>query len=78
MPPRNIFAWTPPTHPYPEFVSLNETGGQITLTVRGPKRAADPPDYPHDLPGHTVEVVLPRAQLTELACRLAALVADKA
>lgn len=31
---RNIFAHTAPENPYPEYLSINEEGGNITVTVR--------------------------------------------
>lgn len=34
---RNIFAHTDPALGYPEYLSINERGGKIQITVRGPR-----------------------------------------
>jgi hypothetical protein len=61
---QNIYAYTPNTHPYPEFVSLNKKpDGAITLTVREP---AKPGPYSDKDCGSTVEVPMPRGELLNL------------
>ena len=60
----NIYAYTPNTNPYPEYVSLNrKDDGTITLTVREP---AKPGQYSDKDCGATVAVPIPRAELLRL------------
>ncbi len=60
----NKFAYTSPEAIYPEFVSLNESGGFYTLTVRG--RRKENGDC-----GATVDVPMPAAELARLRDALA-------
>lgn len=65
---KNIFAYTPNTHPYPEFVSINQQdNGEITLTVR---EAAKPGEFSDKDCGLTVMVKLPLEQIEEMATSL--------
>ena len=59
----NIYAYTPSTQPYPEFVSLNRQGGDVTLTVREP---AKPGPHSDKDCGATVSVKIPRQELQKL------------
>lgn len=38
---RNIAAFTPVEHPYPQYVSINDRDGLIEITVRSPADADD-------------------------------------
>ena len=68
---RNIFAYTAPGSDGPAFVSLNQHhDGRVVLTVRESK----PADAAY---GETIDVEIPRTELTEFAFRLGALVAAK-
>lgn len=68
---KNLFAYTANTHPYPEFLSINEDGGKITVTVRGPAR---PGEFSDKDCGPDATIVLPADQLDALvtALRIAA------
>ena len=60
----NLYAYTPNTHPYPEFVSLNrKDSGEIELTVR---EAAKPGQFSDKDCGATVAVQMPRGELLKL------------
>ena len=61
---RNIYAYTPNTNPYPEFVSLNrKDNGSVTLTVREGARRGQFSDKDC---GNVVEVILPEEELSRL------------
>lgn len=60
----NKFAYTSPEAIYPEFVSLNESGGFYTLTVRGQRQE-------NGDCGATVDVPMPAAELDRLREALA-------
>lgn len=57
--PKNIFAYTPPGSE-PPYISINETNGVVTVTVRSTK----------ELGGATAAIVLSDDKLTELAVAL--------
>lgn len=62
---KNLYAYTPNTSPYPEFVSLNcESDGRIVLTVR---EAAKPDQFSDKDCGATIQVELPSSELERLA-----------
>ena len=61
--PRNLYAYTKNSNPYPEFVSLNSDDGKVTLTVR---EAAKPGQFSDQDCGATVAVELPRGELFKL------------
>lgn len=62
--PKNIYAYTANTSPYPEFISLNRVApGEIVLTVR---EAAKPGPHSDKDCGATVEVRLPEVELRKM------------
>ncbi len=61
---KNLFAYTANSHPYPEFISINEeSGAKITVTVRGPAR---PGPYSDQDEGPIAKAELPRSQLDKI------------
>lgn len=56
---RNIYAYTPPDSPYPEYLSVNENEGRIEVTVRSPctDGVAE---------GQTASMALPRSEVEVL------------
>lgn len=71
--PKNVFAYTAPGADYPEYLSLNVVDGKVLLTVRGPKRApgVGGNDKPFDMAGSEAVIELPRAEVLQLADKLA-------
>lgn len=64
MTSKNIFAYTAPTGiGYPEYLSINERDGEITVTVRGPIR--DDRSC-----GETVDMTLPHDEMRTLYHKL--------
>lgn len=61
---KNIYAYTENSHPFPPFISLNQEGDKLILTVRGP---AKPGQYSDKDCGNTVTIELPKEQLIKLA-----------
>lgn len=64
---KNLYAYTATSHPYPEFVSINEDGGNVTITVRG---AAQPGPHSGNDCGPYASVALPADQLDAMATAL--------
>ena len=57
--PKNIFAYTAPGAGFPEYVSLNEVGDKVVLTIRSPKSG--------DEEGKLASLELPYHELFKLA-----------
>lgn len=57
---KNIFAYTAPGSDYPEFLSINETDGKISISGRGTK------------PSETIGIPFPVEQLAALRDALTA------
>lgn len=60
-----IYAYTALSPEYPQYLSVNERGGAVEVTVRGPKKVAGE-DGEYTSPGDTVAIALTREQATDL------------
>jgi hypothetical protein len=61
----NLFAYTPRGGTYPEYLSLNDDGGKLRLTVRSPAEYPGGSVHAHAGPQGTVEI--PPDQLKAMA-----------
>lgn len=70
---RNIFAYTALSHHYPEYLSVNRADdGTVSITARGPVKPEGETEFPYDMPGDTVTLVLPEAHVQALLDALCA------
>jgi hypothetical protein len=63
---KNVFAWTE-TVQFPQYISINERGGRIEITVRAPEKPLDPEYNSLMACGETATMTIPRNILDELA-----------
>ena len=72
--PKNITAFTPNEPTYPPYVSINDYGEEVGITVRAPKW--HDPDVGYDKCGQTIEFRIPWKEWARMVCDIYAYKCD--